>query len=208
MFHPEGLVFGGRCEVLGTGRLGALGERLAGPVLARCSQALWRRETEHLDVLGIALRFHPGLPEAQDLLLATIRSPLTMPLAPLATDTGDFFGNDYFAVSPFDAGPAGRVKLRLRPLHSTPPGGSRRERLLAAVAAGHARWRLDARRTLSLRWRPVARITLDEPVDVDQEALRFDPFRAGAGLVPVGFVHAIRRVAYPASQRARPAQEA
>jgi len=33
--------------------------------------------------------------------------------------------------------------------------------------------------------------------------LRFDPFRDGAEIVPVGFVHAIRRRAYAASQAVR-----
>ncbi|MEO8183439.1 MAG: hypothetical protein ABI895_31785 [Deltaproteobacteria bacterium] len=43
-------------------------------------------------------------------------------------------------------------------------------------------------------------------LDLDQEALRFDPFRAGRGVTPVGFVHALRRATYLASQRARPAR--
>jgi hypothetical protein len=53
----------------------------------------------------------------------------------------------------------------------------------------------------------VARIDLDQPVELDDRALRFDPFRSGAGIVPVGFVHAIRRAAYAASQHARAISE-
>jgi hypothetical protein len=46
----------------------------------------------------------------------------------------------------------------------------------------------------------VARIHLLEAVDVDQDLLRFSPFRAGRGIVPRGFVHALRRGAYTASR--------
>jgi hypothetical protein len=41
-------------------------------------------------------------------------------------------------------------------------------------------------------------------VELDQEALRFDPFRDGRGITPVGFVHSMRKLTYLASQRARP----
>jgi hypothetical protein len=41
-------------------------------------------------------------------------------------------------------------------------------------------------------------------LDLDQEALRFDPFRAGRGIVPVGFVQWVRRLTYASSQRLRP----
>ena len=37
----------------------------------------------------------------------------------------------------------------------------------------------------------------------DPASLRFDPFRSGRGIQPQGFVHALRRGVYSASQRAR-----
>jgi hypothetical protein len=213
MFHPRGIVFTGRCDSIADPPLASIGARLDGRVLARCSQALWRRETRSVDVLGIALRFRRGEGAAlgavagaqdQDLLFATIRSPLTMLLSPFTTDTRDFLGNQYRAVSPFDAGVEGRVMLRLVPLEPPPRGrGTRGDRLRAAVASGRARWSLQARRTLSLRWHPVAVVELEREASLDQEALRFDPFRDGAGLVPVGFVQSIRRTVYAASQWAR-----
>src|SRR5690349_5811109 len=82
MFHPHGYTFAGHCEPV-PGPYAALGRQLAGRVLARCSAALWRGDFEHLDVLGLALRFRRGrgsdlderaLPGDQDLLAATIRS--------------------------------------------------------------------------------------------------------------------------------------
>lgn len=213
MFHPEGLTFAGHCTPVAGTPFEAIGRALAGRVLARCSPALWRNGPELFDVLGIALRFRRGggpvLDESpavgdQDLLFATIRSPLTMVFAPFATNARDVAGNRYWAVSPFAAHQLGRFELRLTPIDPPKTKGSRTARLLAAVAAGRAAWWLEARRTLTLRWHRVARITLDHPISIDQAALRFDPFRSGGGLVPVGLVHAIRRATYAASQAARP----
>ncbi|MDB4956773.1 MAG: hypothetical protein JWO36_4342 [Myxococcales bacterium] len=212
MFHPEGLTFAARAEAIPSETFGELGSRLDGRVLARCSPALSRRGRETLDVLGIALRFRRGQgtvldelaePGDQDLLFATILSPFTMPLSLLTTDASDYLKNEYPAVSPFEVGRY-RVKLRLRPIRAMHPIlDSRDHRLRAAVAGGRASWRLDARQTLTRSWQPIARISFERLLDLDQDALRFDPFRAGAGFVPVGVVQTMRRAVYAAGQRAR-----
>jgi hypothetical protein len=211
MFHPEGQTFSGRAIPV-PGPLGSIGEQLAGRVLARCSAALSRSGRERFEVLGIALRFRPGegppldhLPtiDDQDLLFATVRSPFELLLAPLLTDASDFIRNRYWGVSPFTVHEHGRVELRLSPIAPLAFPGSRGSRLREAVAAGCAAWWLEARRTLTPRWHRVARIVLERPVVVDDRALRFDPFRTGCGLMPVGFVHSLRRAVYDASQRAR-----
>ncbi len=216
MFHPVGNTFEGRIDGTATGRLAELGRRLDGRALARCSGALWKHPREHFDVLGIALRlrhdarpFGSGLESGdQDLLFATIISPLTMPLSPLTTNAHDFLANIYYGVAPFAAARNLRVKLRLRPLVRPDPSASHEEtrddRLRIAVAAGRAIFALEARRTLTPTWYPLARVTLEREVVIDQQSLRFDPFHADAGLIPVGLVHAIRRAAYAASQQARP----
>lgn len=54
-------------------------------------------------------------------------------------------------------------------------------------------------------WEPVARIALLEPAHLDQERLRFSPFRDGKGISPRGFVHGLRRAPYLLSRIARPA---
>lgn len=212
MFHPVGLTFAGEAIATGTGELAAIGDDLAGRVLARCSAALWKRPIEHLDVLGMALRFRacdgPELdehaaPGDQDLLFATIISPLTMFVSPFTTNAHDFLANRYWAVSPFITRSGVRIKLRLVPAAREEGEGLRDQRLRTAVQAGRASLTLEARRTLRRGWEPVAQIVLDHEVDVAQEELRFDPFRSGAGLEPVGLVHAIRRAAYAASQHAR-----
>lgn len=215
VFHPDGLTFTGHAVPVESA-LGSIGAQLAGRVMARCSPALHRLGDERLasriDVLGLALRFRPGNGPPldhraalgdQDLLFATIRSPLTLLLAPFATDTSDFAGNRYWAVSPFSVHDHGRVRLRLSPVEPPKLDGSRQHRLRAAVDAGRAAWWLEARPLRTLRWYRVSWIGLERTAVLDDRALRFDPFRTGAGVMPTGFVHAIRSAAYAASQRGR-----
>lgn len=215
MFHPTGHTFGGRIEAIVGGNFDALGARLDGRVLVRVSGAMSKREREWFDVLGVGMRIRPGRGDAlteaaqpgdQDLLFATIRSPLTLPLAPFATDASNFL-QTYWAVSPFAAPPVGRVELRLRPIGRAEIGGARIDRLREAVRRQEAGWWGDARRTLTTGWHPIAVVHLEREVHLDQGALAFDPFRDGAELTPVGLVHAIRRAAYAASQEARPRSE-
>lgn len=213
MFHPVGHMFAGHAVGV-AGPFETLGRELTGRVLARMSAALWRSGWEHLDVLGLALRFRRGpgpelderaAPGDQDLLTATIRSPLTMVASPLFTNTHDFMQNKYWAVSPFEHAKLGRIELRLVPIvtpYRDPRRATRAERLLSAVDAGRAAFWLQARRTLTLRWVTCARVQLERLIVLDQARLAFDPFRGR--LRPVGLVHAIRRAVYAAGQQARP----
>ncbi len=210
MFHPTGHTFTGKIESIIGGNFDALGARLDGRALVRVSGALWKSEREWFDVLGVGLRIRrasaPITERAedgdQDLLFATIRSPFTMLLSPLTTDASNFLST-YWAVCPFEVPPIGRVELRLRPFGNADIGGDRIDRFREAVRRGEAGWRLEARKTLTLHWHPVAVIQLEGEVILDQAALAFDPFRTGADVTPVGLIHAIRRAVYAASQRAR-----
>jgi len=215
-FHPRGLVFVGRSEPIIGGAFANLGADLDGQILARCSGALWKRPSERFDVLGMALRFrsargddHPfdarAVPGDRDLLFATIRSPLTMAFSPFTTNAHDFLANRFFAVAPFEVHENDRVELRLVAIDPPQNPGTRADKLRAAVDAGRCVWHLEARKTLTRDWHAVARITFEREHEVDQEALHFDAFRTGAGLAPVGLVHAIRKAVYSASQHARPA---
>jgi hypothetical protein len=212
-FHPSGEVFTARVEPVDGGA--RTGEWLRGPALVRFSSALWKGGRERLDVLGCAIRFrrseHPS-PDAepgdQDLLLATIQHPWTMPLAPLTTDVHDFLANDYFGVSPFEAPGLGRCYWRLRPeRHTDDEHASRAERLRRAVTRSEARLHLEARKDGEHAWTPVAVIALRSLVEIDQARLRFSPFRDGRRIVPHGFVHGLRRGVYALSQHARPGHE-
>lgn len=210
-FHPRGVVH--RAEVAPHPAvavdLASLARRLAGPALARLSSAWWKR-AELPDVLGIALRLRANDVEDpraheldQDLLFATIRVPITTPIAPLSTDQHDFLGNDYWAVSPFRIDGVGRARLRLRPRREADGDGDRAERLARAIAQGRATFDLELRRAPRLAYEPLVTVTLGDAIDVDQEALAFSPFREGRGIRPIGFVHGLRAATYAASRRAR-----
>ncbi len=187
--------------------------RLRGRALARFSGAMWKGDVERFEVLGVALRFTDATcptvdPRAgdQDLLFATIVSPFTMGLSPFTTDATSFFRNHYWAVSPFEVDRR-RVKFRLSPIEphdSDRDGSSRYEALRKSAASGRARFRLEIRSTLRVRWWPLASIELARCAEVDEQALRFSPFRTGRGIVPRGVVHAMRGPVYAASQWARP----
>jgi hypothetical protein len=221
MFHPSGIVVRAHavpCTEVSPWR--ELGERLGGPAILRLSSAWWKTR-EWRDVLGCAIRFthradfgHQTSPDDQDLLFATIKRPWTMALAPLSTDHRDFLANDYFAVSPFRTpDTAEAIEWRLSPdRYARREGASRAERLERAIATGEASLVLEARpyrRVIDIaahrEFHPVSRLALREIVDIDQDALRFDPFLDGRGIVPIGAIHALRIAAYKASQWARPA---
>ena len=215
MFHPRGVAVHATVEAH-PGPYAELARALEGPALARLSGALFKRDVPYFEVLGIALRFaservRDASPRDgdQDLLFATIVSPLTIPLAPFTTRSDDFLANHYWAVAPFAVAGIGRVKFRLAPLPSltrAPRSAlGRNETLLRDIAAGGVAFRIELRSTFRWPWRAIATLRLESESAVDQEALRFDPFRAGRGIVPVGFVHTIRRRTYAASQAARPA---
>jgi hypothetical protein len=219
MFHPTGLLCSAEVEAQpAQPECAALARELAGPALVRFSSAWWKTG-EWVDVLGCAIRFtrtplgvEPHLND-QDLLLATIQRPWTMPLSPFSTYRHDFLGNAYYGVSPFEVAALGRIEWRLR------AGGTQRraardtraERLEHAIRAGSASLWLECapyagalRRAPSSSFRPVVRIELTALSDIDQRRLRFDPFRTGRGIEPTGFVHSMRRAAYHAGQALRP----
>ncbi len=182
----------------------------------RFSTALWREGKEWPDALGCAIRFRSrdeasvdADPHDQDLLFATIRSPWTTPLGPVGTHVHDFLANTYFATAPFDVPGVGRAKWRL--VRERDAGArtddrdrdaDRGKRLVHAIHRGEATLHLEVRRTFHAGWSPVARVVLVGIADVDEDRLRFSPFRTGRGVRPRGFVHALRQGAYAASQAA------
>jgi hypothetical protein len=203
------------------GALAAAAARLDGDAIVRFSSALWRGRKELPDVLGLAIRIQgprplraEPQPGDQDILFATIRRPYTTLLAPLTTDPHSFLRNDYYGVSPFEIEGLGRVSLRVVSPRAAADDKRRAagahklgrdEELRRAVERGTATFSLEARRRkLGSTWQPVASIHLVARASIDQAALRFWPFQADRGVVPRGFVHALRRGVYWASQRARP----
>jgi hypothetical protein len=214
-----------------------LAERLAGNAFIRFSDALTKKKARWPDVLGCGIRFggdvdDPAMHGDQDLLLATIKRPWTMPFSPFTTKVHDYLANDYFAVSPFsvrDTRSRRRVWFRLRPSSKEPgstitttsasgpisslrastmktrrtPAEQRRRRFERAIANGAAVFTLAIAQSPWGPFVPLVRIQLVSVRLTDPANLRFDPFRDGRGIEPRGFVHALRRSVYGASQRTR-----
>jgi hypothetical protein len=213
IFHPAGVVVRADVQALAEdGPIGVLAHRLAGPALVRLSGAAWRSDRLP-DVLGCAIRFRrtdsldpaPG-GDDQDLILATIKSLWDIPTGVARTDAWDFLGNTFWSGGGYEIdGVRGRLRLRLVPLAPSPLEGSERvTRLDEAMRRDHAVLRLEVKRVADDHgWEPVIALRLRERVVVDQELLRFSPFRAGRGLRPRGFFQGLRLAAYPASQAAR-----
>ena len=124
----------------------------------------------------------------------------------------DYFRNVYSADVPYqlDDGLLD-VWLRLVPnldataTASAPPrDGPEREAALTGAVARHATLRIEAQRTGNPRepFIPIAEICLEEEIQIDQEALHFDPV-AGRGFIPHGFLTKVRAAVYPASVHSR-----
>jgi hypothetical protein len=123
----------------------------------------------------------------------------------------DYFRNTYYADVPYriDSGKLD-VWVRLVPevganRASEPHDGATREAGLTAAVNDHAMVRLEVQRTDSVDepFAPIAEIRFEEEVQIDQEALHFDPF-SGRGFEPHGFLTDLRRSVYPSSVQSRP----
>jgi hypothetical protein len=214
--HASGIVFKAdvKAAATATGAAGDVGARLEGPAIVRLSSGLWPVDKERRpDLLGATVRFRKDeTPSAapdktdQDVLFATLRNALLFLPALLTTNVRTFLGDDYYAVGVFDAAELGRVKLRLLTPHIPASEKNRVESLRDAVDQGLAVFELQARELrMGARWETIARIRLtEEAPEIDQQALRFSPFRAGRGIVARGFLNAARILPYAASQLARP----
>jgi hypothetical protein len=210
MFHPRGVTY-----VAAVSPTDEFFLPLPENALVRFSSAWWKNK-EWIDVLGIAIRFSNNREFTevaragdQDLLFATVRSPWVLPIAPLTTQFHDYLGNDYFAVSPFSVGGESISrygKFRLRPLKPSEPGRNREVRLLESTEKNEASFELEFFEFADpLReWQSVANIDLVRPIALEQEKLRFDPFRSGVGIRPRGLIHYLRIGAYGFSQALRP----
>lgn len=214
-FHPRGDCLDAIVERAAgvPARWASLAARLEGAAFVRFADALTKKKARWPDVLGCAVRFGDVAPLEdgdQDLLFATIKRPWTMPFSPFSTRVSDWLANDYFAVAPFEVEGA-RVYFRLRPAKRGAPdvgrgerGAENRRRSLArAIAEGAASFHLEIGRGPRGPFEPLADIHLTTLWSVDPPEIHFDPFLAGRSIVPRGFVHALRRGVYAASQRAR-----
>ena len=214
--HPRGTVCA--AEVVAAAEdpvLVVLAHRLAGGAVVRMSGSLWRR-ADLPEMLGCAMRLRgprtltPEVdPQDQDILFATARAPWAVPLAMLTTAHHDYLQNVYYTIGRMEDAELGRLELRLVPLPIVAPAGAQRgARLRSAMEAGHARLRLELRRLGGMRgsWQPLCEVRLRGPLNMDTRALKFSPYQNGQGLVPRGFLHAMRESIYAAAQAPRAAE--
>lgn len=203
VFHPDGVAFDASLHVTGAHHgaplLDEAGRRRA---IVRLSRGVGLPRAMP-DFLGLAVRIADahGPGEHQDLLFVSSgdRPVLRHALVPVRS-----FGHGrYSTLLPYDVG-GRKVVFGARPLLD---GGAPPLRL--GDLAGRART-TPIRFALELAepqgdWEPIGVIELGAPwADADGDALRFDPAHTGGGIEPVGLVQTVRRLAYRASQAARP----
>ena len=124
----------------------------------------------------------------------------------------DYFRNVYTADVPYRID-AGRMDVWVRlvpnldpaqPAAASPEDSGRRDQALTAAVARHATFSIEAQRTGNRRepFVPIAEIRFEEEIQIDQEALHFDPV-TGRGFAPYGFLTEVRKTVYPASAHSR-----
>ena len=121
----------------------------------------------------------------------------------------DYFQNVFSADMPYriDEGKLD-VWVRLTPDWDqnlgAPQNGSDREQKLTDAVARHAVIRIEVQRAGSAAepFVPIAEIRFEQEIEIDQEALHFEPV-AGRGFQPHGFLTDLRKVVYPASVQCR-----
>ncbi len=215
-FHPDGRVFRGSVRALNVEdpSLRAAAANLDGlPVLMRVGMGLMKRGMPAWlvkivpDAPSIAARFGGDF----DLLCTAGGDRLWKLVFNLALggrffglDPHDYFRNKYYADVPYRIDD-GRMRVWLRFAADSPsPAGEPREDGLTRAVAEHRTVRLEAQRVGSARepFVPVAEVRFEEELDLDQEALHFNPIE-GRGFVPYGTLTTIRSRVYPASAAAR-----
>lgn len=208
ILHPRGLLFSGELENLPGSPV-----NFPAHVMIRFSSAWWKYQ-EWPDALGVAIRMSEKKistpapsPRDRDLLFATFRRPWEIFYCPLLTDHHDFQDNNYFSISPFELETGDRVEFMIDPARGHRSSGTRTEKLISNVMGGGVMLRLMMRTYGSKTWKLIARITVRDELELDQEALRFHPFMTGKGVRPSGFLQHMRYGAYRMSQYARPGEE-
>ena len=233
-FHPDGRVFRGTVRSLQPvdESYARAAEQLAGSALMRIGMGLMKKGSPLWladripDAPSVAMRIAssadevtPQGPSTQclDLLCTAGGNRLWKLVLNLATGGRmfglhkfDYFKNLYHADVPYRIDDGKRdVWIRLVPDVETPglpQDGPARDNGLTLAVRRHAVLRLEVQPVGNARlpFVPIAEIRFDEEIEIDQEALHFDPF-AARGFEPHGFLSELRKSVYPASVRERAA---
>jgi hypothetical protein len=199
-FHPRGTV----CRAEVTALDNVVGPRLDGPARVRLSSATADENSPSPSIIGMAIK----LGTDQDMAVATFESFSKASEATKNTNVTDYLGNQYASVAPWRVRGLGVIWFRAipDPAANTPKTGTRVERLDADIAAGRAKFVIEAReapgpdgavRSRLVELRLVERLAEDDP------KFQVSMFRTGRGVVPTGFRNGVRSIVYPVSQFAR-----
>ncbi len=198
-FHPRGSV----CVAEVTALDDVVGLRLAGTAHVRFASSTAAENAPDPSIIGLSIKF--GID--QDLALGTFESFVKAGEATKTTNVADYMANQYASVAPWRITGLGVVWLRAipDPAANIPKTGLRTERLDADIAAGRAKFILEAREGPgpdgAVRSRLVElRLTERLP---DDPKHHISMFRHARGVVPTGFRNGVRSIVYPVSQLAR-----
>ena len=199
-FHPRGTV----CRAELTALDDVVGPRLAGSARVRLSSATADENSPTPSILGMAIKIGSD----QDLAVATFESFIKAGEGTKNTNVADYLGNQYASVAPWRVRGLGVIWFRAipDPAASVAKAGTRVERLDADIAAGRAKFILEAREAAgpggALRSRLVE-LRLIERLAADDPNFQISMYRTGRGIVPTGFRNGVRSIVYPVSQFAR-----
>jgi len=233
-FHPDGFYFEGKVTSLDpSGPLANLASRLVGSAVVRPSLGAHKAGTPDgkFDIPGFTIRLtttgapigpNPNPGDENFTFLAGLKSLANLATAPFTENQFDYLdpGNTYYPAisyriapsSATDSEPTQDISLRVVPEAYTPSdpslakptnGDQRDAKLELAVKEHKAALRIEGQ-VKGGAWTPLVRITMDQPITMDNEAFHYYPDLAGRGLVPQGVVNALRAELYPESQAARP----
>jgi hypothetical protein len=155
------------------------------------------------DLLGVSIRvpdaYGPG--RSQDFLLVTSADvPVVHHIFLPATDVQQ---RPYTSSLPFRAGqdPLFIVGVLPRADSPRPTGADELERVRAAALTGRLRFDLAVAPVMG-RFARVGELRIGAPLPASYDTLRFEPWKGGGGLEPVGVLNGMRRYAYPIADRA------
>lgn len=199
-FHPRG----SECLAEVTALDDVAGPRLAGPARVRFASSTAAENSPEPSIIGMSIKFGTD----QDLALGTFESFVKAGEAAKTTNVADYLANQYASVAPWRVAGLGVVWLRAipDPAANIAKSGLRTERLDADIAAGRAKFVLEAREAPgpdgAVRSRLVE-LRLTERLPADDPQHHISMFRHGRGVVATGFRNGVRSIVYPVSQFAR-----
>jgi len=199
-FHPRGSVCRAEITAIDT----VVGPRLDGSARVRFASSVAEENSLSPSIIGMGMK----LGTDQDLAFGTFEAFAKLEEGTEHTNVADYLANQYASVAPWRVRGLGVIWFRLipDPTASVPKTGTRTERLEADIAAGRAKFILEAREGPgpdgALRGR-LAEVRLVERLPADDPKFHISMFRTGRGVVPTGFRNGVRAIVYPVSQFAR-----